>query len=173
MFASVRYLLLSASSQPWPVCNQQLVTQWLSSGGSGLAEEGCVLLLWHGAGWHTMALEPAVYVALAVCQTGNAVPAEDNSHSCCKPGCLSLMSGLQLMLIHTPLAALLPSPCSDEPSILVTACLSLRQPRKDIYPQPARRVMQIPEVSAPICRAAVSQALLSTTQHGWWDWTLL
>lgn len=61
-------------------------------------------------------------------------------------------------VIHTPPAALLPSPCSAELSVLVKACLSLSQTRKGFYPQPARRFVQIPEVLAPICRAAASQA---------------
>ncbi|KAI1234146.1 Copper transport protein ATOX1, partial [Lamprotornis superbus] len=48
----------------------------------------------------TVALEPAVLVVLAVCQAGGSVvPTQDNSHSVLlKPGCLSLVSGVQLML---------------------------------------------------------------------------
>ena len=73
MFADVGYyLLLSASSQAWPVhppaagCPvPQLWWQW--------ARGGRVLLVWRGAGGHVvarLALEPAVLVALAACQTG-------------------------------------------------------------------------------------------------------
>lgn len=58
--------------------------------------------------------------------------------------------------VHAPLAALLSFPCS----VLDKACLSLRQTRKTrkgFYPQPPRRFVLIPEVPAPICRAAISQ----------------
>lgn len=149
VFANLSYyLLLSSSSQAWPVPVAQLWWQWLG-------EDVC---------WQpgeemdgTVALEPAVLVALAVCQAGRGhwqCGAHTQLPLCLlKPGCLSFVPGVQLYAVHAPLAALLPFPCSA----LGTACLSLRQTRKGFYPQPARRVMQIPEAPAPICRAAVSQ----------------
>lgn len=72
------------------------------------------------------------------------------SLSCYKQGCSSLMSGLQLML-----SVLLQLLCSPLPALLNR--LFWLKPAY-LYPQPARRFMQIAEVSAPICRAAVSQA---------------
>lgn len=157
VFANLSYyLLLSASSQAWPVPSWCL---WLSFGSSGWGRTcaGSLVRSWMAQ----LALEPAVLVALAVCQAGRGhwqVPTQDNSHSVLlKPGCSSSVSGVQLMLsMLPPLAALLPFPCS----FLDKACLSLRQTRKTrkgFYPQPARRFVLIPEVPAPICRAAISQ----------------
>lgn len=66
------------------------------------------------------------------------------------------MSGLQLMLTTLSQLFYSPLPALLNP-VLVKARLSLSQTQKGFYPQPARRFMQIPEVSAPICRAAASQ----------------
>lgn len=52
--------------------HRQLVAQWLCSGDSGLGG-GCALWVWRGAGWlmvAQLALQPAVLVAFALCQTG-------------------------------------------------------------------------------------------------------
>lgn len=85
----------------------------------------------------TVALEPAVLVALAACQAGGSVvPTQDSSHSVLlKPGCSSLVSGVQLML-------------STLPWLLCSLFLALLWVKpaylwKDFYSQPARRFMQI------------------------------
>lgn len=129
--------------------------QWLSSGGSGWGRTcaGSLVRSWMAqwpwsqqSWWHLLSARLAG-------GTGSVVPTH-NSHSVLlKPGCSSFVPGVQLYAVHAPLAAVCPFPCS----VLGTACLSLRQTRKGFYPQPARRVMQIPEAPAPICRAAVSQ----------------
>lgn len=102
VFANLSYyLLLSASSQAWPVPSWCL---WLSFGGSGWGRTcaGSLVRSWMAQ----LALEPAVLVALAVCQAGRGhcqVPTQDNSHSVLlKPGCSSSVSGVQLMLSMLP-----------------------------------------------------------------------
>lgn len=118
--------------------HQQLVSQWLPSG-SGLGEDmRCQFdTELGGTRWHSWprSQQPLwrLLSAKLAGRTGSVVPTEDNSQSVLL--CSSLMSGLQLMLwiaygIHTPLAALLPSPCSAEPSVLVKACLSPSQARR-------------------------------------------
>lgn len=174
LFANLSYyLLLSASSQAWPVPSW---CWWLCSGGSGWGRTcaGSLVRSWMARWpwsqqclWHLWHLLPARLAG----GTGSVVPTQDSSHCVVlNPGCSSLVSAADAA--HAPLAALLPFPCS----VLGKACLSLGQTRKSFYPQPARRFVQIPEAPAP-CRWVQSPcslpALPSIVQCGQRGRTLL
>lgn len=135
--------------------------------------------VWHGAQRHAAAQlavpEPAVLAVLALHRTGRtdgqrcAHRGVTPSLACCKPGCLSLMSGLQLSLSMLPRLFCSPLPTAD-PAVLVNVCLSQSQPSRGFCPAPARRLIQAHEASAPIRRAAASVAFPSRMARIW-GWT--
>lgn len=111
------------------------------------AGAGCMPLVWCRAEWHTDTAMPGA--SCPCCAHRVVTP----SVAFWKPGCLSLMSGLQLTLSILPWL-ILPA---AELAILLEACLSLSQTIRGFCPPPAGRLLQMPEASASICRTAASQ----------------
>lgn len=158
-------------------------SSWLP-GGSALVAVGWGRTRAVGLAWSWMACggtaglgasSPCGTCSLPYWQAGLAVlcpQRRTHSLSCCKPGCSSLMSGLQLMLSTIPQLL-----CSPVPALLncllVKACLSLSQTRKGFYPLLAGRFMQIPQVSAPILHGCSLPGLPFTIQWACRGWTLL
>lgn len=119
-------------------------SSWLP-GGSALVAVGWGRTRAMGLAWSWMACggtaglgasSPCGTCSLPYWQAGLAVlcpQRRTHSLSCCKPGCSSLMSGLQLMLSTIPQLLCSPLPALLN-CLLVKACLSLSQTRKGFYP---------------------------------------